>query len=283
MGTLRFRSYLIAVLVGGAALSCCAPTERPVLKPDTSQAQRYFLVGDFEEAIASYAAIAEQYPGHESVLVEYTEMLESIKSKADQAFDSGDYGDAEKIYSLLSANFPGFTALEITLSFEPPFLSRRILECRVRLSERRARQSLAAGDYQNALASYKGLPREIFRESRVSSGLKRIMEEIKRLADTAVARKDFLAAGKGYAALWNDYPLVGQAGVSLSFPREVLEEGIKNCRTQLTKEGLDQYRKGRLKEAIEIWQGLLEFDPENAEIKKAVDTASEQLKKLKKE
>lgn len=106
------------------------------------------------------------------------------------------------------------------------------------------------------------------------------MEEIKGLADKALARKDFVAAGKGYAVLWRESPMAQQAGLSLSFSRDDLDEGVKKCRTQLTREGLDQYRKGNLKKAIVIWQGLLQFDPDNAEIRKAVDTATEQLKKL---
>jgi hypothetical protein len=108
------------------------------------------------------------------------------------------------------------------------------------------------------------------------------MEELKGLAERALARKDFVAAGKGYAVLWREYPMAQQVGLSLSFSRNDVDEGIKNCRTQLTREGLDQYRKGNLKEAIVIWQGLLQFDPDNAEIQKAVDTATEQLRKLQK-
>lgn len=282
METRRFRVFLLAVLAGGLVLSSCVPPKGPALQPDTSQAQRYVVVGDFQEAVAAYAAIAEQYPGDRSVLSEYTGVIEKIKAKADQSFDSRDYGTAEKMYALLSTNFPRFAAFERSLSFGPPLLSQRILECRMYLSERKARQALAAGDYQKTLDSFRVLPTEVLRESGMSAGLQRIIEELKRLADTAVARKDFLAAGRGYAALWSDYPLAEQAGLSLSFPRSTAEEGIKRCRTQLTKEGLDQYRKGHLKEAIAIWRGLLEFDPENAEIRKAVETASEQLEKLKK-
>ena len=62
-----------------------------------------------------------------------------------------------------------------------------------------------------------------------------------------------------------------------------MEDGLKKCRVQLTRDGLDLYRQGKLKEAIAIWQGLLEFDPDNIEIRKAVDTATEQLKTIKKE
>jgi tetratricopeptide (TPR) repeat protein len=279
MKTRRFKISLAAALAGGLVLFSCAPSKGPALKPDTSQAKRYFVVGDYEAAITAYAALAEHY---RSVVNEYAEIIENIKAKADRAFDSADYSVAENMYSVLLNNYFRFEAFERPLSFRPPLLSQRILECQIVSSERRARQSLAAGDYQKAMDSYRSLPPEVLRESGVSAGLRRIMEELKRLADTALARKDFRAAGKGYAALWNDAPLAEQAGLSLSFPGSAAEEGIKKCRTQLTKEGLDQYRKGRLKEAIAIWQGLLEFDPENAEIRKAVETASGQLEKLKK-
>jgi cytochrome c-type biogenesis protein CcmH/NrfG len=50
----------------------------------------------------------------------------------------------------------------------------------------------------------------------------------------------------------------------------------------LTRKGLEEYRKGNLARAIAHWEGLLEFDPDNAEIRKAVETAVEQQKKLKK-
>ncbi len=282
MDTRLFKGALAAVLAGGLAFFSCAPPKGPALLPDTSQARRYYVVGDFEEAIAAYATVAEEYPGHKSVLKEYAETIEKIKAKADQAFASADYGGAENIYSLLFTNYSRFAAFEKSLSFGPPLLNQRILECQTLLSERRARQSLAAGDYQRALDSYRILPSEVLRDSGVSGGLRRIIEELKRLADLAVARKDFRAAGKGYAALMNDAPLAEQAGLSLSFSRAALEEGVKKCRTELTKEGLDQYRKGHLKEAIAIWRDLLEFDSDNAEIRKAVETATEQLEKLKK-
>jgi tetratricopeptide (TPR) repeat protein len=278
----RHKRYLLAALAGVLVLSCCVPAGRPLLQPDMSQARRYLLVGDFEGAIAAYASIAERYPEDQSVRNEYAAAVEKIKAQADQSFDSRDYSTAESLYSILSTNFPLFQSFQKSLSFGVSLLSQRILECRMNSSERRARQSLASADYQKTLDSYRVLPSEALTDPRVSAGLQRIMEELKRLADTAVARKDFRAAGKGYATLWSGYPLAEQAGLTLSFSKRTLEEGVEKCRSQLTKEGLDQYRKGNLKEAIAIWQDLLEFDPDNGEIKKAVETATEQLEKLKK-
>ncbi|MCK7476805.1 MAG: tetratricopeptide repeat protein [Candidatus Moduliflexus flocculans] len=63
--------------------------------------------------------------------------------------------------------------------------------------------------------------------------------------------------------------------------RERLVEVINVCRQGLTNSGLAEYRKGNLEKAIEIWDSLLAFDPGNAEIKKAVETAKAQLEKLR--
>jgi tetratricopeptide (TPR) repeat protein len=274
-------AWLVAVLTWAAFHPSCAPPKSPSLRPDTSRAQRYVVVGDYERAIASYAEIAAGYADDRSLLREYAGVVESIKAKADRSFDAADYGNAETLYSLLSANFPLFAAIEGSLTFGPLQVNQRASECRIILSERRARQSLAAGEYQKALDGYRVFPAGGLQDPGVSAGLKRIVEELKRLADKASARKDFVAAGKAYAALENGYPLAEQAGLSLSFPRNAAAEGVEKCRVQLTKDGLDLYRRGRLEEAIAVWRGLLEFDPDNIEIRKAVETATEQLKRLK--
>jgi tetratricopeptide (TPR) repeat protein len=278
------RSRLVKVFLaaaGGLLLFSCAPSGKPGLHPDTTQAQHILAMGDYQGALDSYAALADRYPDDKSVLKEYAGAVEQMKAGADASLREKDFAAAEKTYALLLENFPRFSGFEGSLSFGPGSLKPLVLECQVHLSERRARQALAEGDYLKALDGYKALPQDSLRDPDQAVGLRRIMEETKGLADQALNRKDFAAAGKAYAVLWNGYPLAQDAGLRLSFSRAEAEEGLKKCRAQLTREGLDQYRKGKLKEAVAIWQGLLLFDPENAEIRKAVDTATEQLKKLK--
>jgi len=272
----------ILVTAGALFLSSCAPSGKPGLRPDMTRAEHYVAVGDFQGALDSYASLAESFPDDRAVRKEFAGAVEEIKAQADARFKEKDFASAEKTYSLLLDNFPRFRAFQGSLSFGPEVLRRRVQECLEHLSERLARQALARGDYLKALEGFKGLPPEVLRSPAQAAGLRRIMEEIRSLADKVLARKDFVAAGKGYAVLWREYPLAKQVNISLSFTRNDAEEGLKNCRAQLTREGLDQYRKGNLKEAIAIWQGLLQFDPDNAEIRKAVDTATEQLKKLQK-
>jgi hypothetical protein len=246
-----------------------------------TQAQHSVAVGDYQGALDSYAALVDRYPGDKSVLKEFAGAVEQMKAGADASLKEKDFAAAEKTYALLLENFPSFSGFERSLSFGPGSLRRLVLECQEQLSERRARQSLAEGDYLKVLDGYKALPQDTLKDPGQSAGLRRIMEETRGLADQALNRKDFVAAGKAYAVLWREYVLAQNAGLTLSFSRAETEEGLKKCRAQLTREGLDQYRKGNLKEAIVIWQGLLQFDPDNAEIRKAVDTATEQLKKLK--
>jgi len=69
---------------------------------------------------------------------------------------------------------------------------------------------------------------------------------------------------------------------SLSFERKGLSEKIKSCRKILFENGLEQYRSGSLDQAISIWKTILTFDPENQEIKRAVDIATLQLENLQK-
>jgi len=278
----RLAKTLLVAATSGLFLFSCAPPNKPGLRPDMTQAQRRLAGDDFQGALDSFAALAESYPDDKAVLKEYTAAVKKMKARADEWFEEKDFDAAEKTYSLLLANFLRFTGFEKSLPFEPEFLRQRVLECQEHLSERRARQSLAEGDYLKALDGFKVLSLEVLRDPALSAGLRRIMEEIKGLADKALARKDFVAAGKAYAVLGQGYPLAQQLGLSLSFSRNDPDESIQKCRTQLTREGLDQYRKGNLKEAIAIWQGLLQFDPDNAEIRKAVDTATGQLKKLQK-
>jgi cytochrome c-type biogenesis protein CcmH/NrfG len=42
-----------------------------------------------------------------------------------------------------------------------------------------------------------------------------------------------------------------------------------------------EYRKGNLKGAISVWESLLAFDPDNEQIKKAIETARAQLQQIK--
>jgi tetratricopeptide (TPR) repeat protein len=282
MKTFRKKARILPLLLFGAFLFSCAAQRRASFEPLLSQSRQYFEAGEFQKTIDSYSKALKKYPDEKAIPQGYIRTLEEMKQQADKALEKEDFTSAESVYSILLKNYPQFKPLEKSLSFTPRLLSRQIKSCRLGLSKGPAQQSVQAGDFEKALNLYKGMAEEYNNDADLSADLRRTMEDIKRLADEAEAKEDFVLAGKAYSALSANYSFYEKLVPSSSFSKASLEEGLKKCRIQLTQKGLEQYRKGNLAEAIAVWQGILLFDPDNIEIKKAIDTATEQLKKLQK-
>jgi len=246
------------------------------------QSQQHLVGGDFQKAIDSYNSALEKYPDEKVLLDNYIMTVERVKQLADEALDAKVFILAEKVYSVLLNNYSRFKKFDKSVSFTKKSLNIKLKNCKVNMSKRQARQYLIAGDFKKAIDSYKACYKEYPDDPVLLDNYINTIEDMKNLADRALSRENFVSAGKIYQALWKNYKYFKKFYKSLSFPEKYLDEGLKNCRSQLTKEGLEQYRKGKLADAISTWKGILIFDPNNQEIKKAIDTATVQLKNLKK-
>jgi tetratricopeptide (TPR) repeat protein len=144
-----------------------------------------------------------------------------------------------------------------------------------------ARQYVTEGEYQKAIdfynAEYKRHPqdRELVKEYVKS------LEEIKTAANRALGREDFATAGKTYYVLLKNYPDFKDFADLLSFDRAQLNSRLTKCKTVLYKKGFQEYREGNLSESIALWQDYLAIDPDNTDIKKALNTAKTQQKNLR--
>jgi tetratricopeptide (TPR) repeat protein len=282
MRTFRKKARLLPLLLFSAFLSSCAAQRKASFEPLLSQSRQYFKAGEFQKTIDSYSAALKKYPDEQAISQGYTRTLEEMKGQADLALEKGDFTSAEGVYSILLENYPRFKPVEKSLSFTPQLLSQQIKGCLFGLSKAQAEELVQAGDFEKALNLQKGMAEKYDNDAGLAADLTKTMEDIKRLADEAEGKEDFALAGKAYSALSANYSFYENLVPSPSFSKASLEEGLKKCRIQLTQKGLEQYRKGNLAEAIAVWQEILLFDPDNIEIKKAIDTATEQLKKLKK-
>ncbi|MFO7568719.1 MAG: hypothetical protein R6W75_02895 [Smithellaceae bacterium] len=121
-----------------------------------------------------------------------------------------------------------------------------------------------------------GVPRD--RDPEMQSVKK--LEDIKKAADKASAREDFAFAGKSYHLLLKSYPDFKDIAHLLSFDRAQLQTNLAACQTALYKKGFQEYREGNLNEAVALWQDYLVIDPDNADIRKALNTARTQQKNL---
>jgi tetratricopeptide (TPR) repeat protein len=276
------KTFGLSWILAGILLTSCVPPRKVSFYPLIFRSQQYLKAGNFQEAIDTCQATHEKYPEAKPVLDNYVKILLEIKNSAERFFETKDYPSAISIYVLLAKNWPRIQKIEKSLPFSHEWLNVRLRDSKNRVSEAQARQALEAADSDKAVEIYKARYLENPDDAEWLGSFVALLEEIKRVGDGAWSKENFVAAGRAYASLSKNFKSFDKFQASLSFSEKSLDEGIKNCRTELNKKALELYRKEKLGEAISIWQDILIFDPENLETKKAVETATLQLKKIKK-
>jgi tetratricopeptide (TPR) repeat protein len=269
-------------ILAGVLLTSCVSHRKVSFYPLIFRSQQHLQAGNFQKAIDTCQATSEEYPEAQTVLDNYVKILREINNSAERFFEMKDYPSAIRIYSLLLKNWTRIQKFEKSLPFSHESLNMRLRDSRNRVSEAQARQAFEAGDSDKAVEIYKTRYLENPDDTGWLGNFVALLEEIKRVADGALSKENFVSAGRSYSILLKSFPSFDKFKASLSFSETSLDEGIKNCRTELNKKALELYRKEKLAEAISIWQNILTFDPENLETKKAIETATLQLNKIKK-
>lgn len=262
--------------------SCISPKKEVTSRPNLEVPRKHYSQGNFQKAIDGYSKALEKYPDEPIVVENYSKVLEEIKQSADVAFQSEEYLLAERRYSLLLRNFPRYKTFEMRLSFNLEYLGHRIKECLVAPSRVQTKDTIDVGEYVNTIEVYKGAIDAYPKENSLRKNFKEAVQELYRRGEKALEKEKFVTAGKLYTFLLNQNQWLRDSDILLPISNESLRERIKQCLIQLTRKGLELYRKEKLKEAISVWKSILEFAPENVEIKKAIGNAEEQLKKIKK-
>ncbi len=144
----------------------------------------------------------------------------------------------------------------------------------------RIKHHMSAGDYQKAIDIYRTEYKKNQKNESFTKEYIRDLESMKSAADKASAKNDFGSAGKTYGILIKYYMDFKQFDDSLSFDRAYLNNRIAACKTALSRKGFQAYREGKIKEAISIWEDYLEIDPNNQDIRRALNTAKTQQKNL---
>jgi len=143
-----------------------------------------------------------------------------------------------------------------------------------------ASQYLSAGDYQKAIDTFRTAHAKYPEDKPLLGSYQEAVEEMKGSADEAFDREEFVSAGRTYRLLLRNYLHFRDFEQQLSFDKKYLNARITSCSEYLFKKGVEQYRNGDIKHAIATWEGLLSFDPGNAEAEKAYNAATTQLKNL---
>ena len=139
---------------------------------------------------------------------------------------------------------------------------------------------MEAGECQKALEEYSARYRRHPRDQALAKEYAKSVEEIKSAADKECDRQEFVAAGRTYDLLFKRYAQFKDFAHRLTFNKAYLNEKLSLCKKSLSVLGFQEYRKGNLSEAITMWRGLRMIHPNNKDIRKAMNTATEQQKNL---
>lgn len=275
--------YLMSTLSLALMFSSCASTKGGPLQQTLDQQEQYLSSGEYQMAIDGYNSAIQNYPAEQSVLENYARTLERIKKSADQAYKEKKYDSATQAYAVLSRNFHHFKSFEKALSFDSNTINFKLRMSRIEQSKAVARHALKSRQYLNAIEAYAVSLQNYPDDQALKKSFIDTVEEIHQTGERALKSGNLIVAGNSYSALLRKYGLFEKSAVTLPFNKKSVEDGLKQCRNLLTRKGLEQYRKGDLQAAISIWEDILKFDPDNVEIKKAIENAEYQLKKIKKE
>jgi len=275
-------------LIAWAALPClffgpaCSAANKSLTKRTSLESGKSLAAGDYEKALSGFREAATKNPRNLDLAAEYVRTVEEIKQTADRALGQRDFARAGGIYRILLDNFADFGAFAAKLTFKKARLESALKECRIAAVENSAAQAAKAGSFAKAIGIFQTALKENPDYAELTAKYRGTLNEIKAIGDDAFGVEDFVRAGMINVLLLRNFASFEGLKPPVAFSREALRDCITACRETLTKSGLAEYRKGNLAKAIAVWEGLLSFDPDNAEIKKAVTTAKTQLDGIKK-
>lgn len=148
------------------------------------------------------------------------------------------------------------------------------------LAYRESEQDIRKGNFDGALRVYGAALRKYPGDHGLLKNYIEAAEDIRDAADDAFDKEEFAVSGRTYAVLFRNYRRFKEIAGDLSFDRKYLRARLKECSDRLSERALTQYRQGNLIAAISLWKNILEFEPGNDGVKKAIDTASTQMKNL---
>ena len=185
--------------------------------------------------------------------------------------------------SILLLIFPSCAQMKSLLSpqasVQPPQASVQPPQASVQ-ARNEIKQHLGAGEYRKALDDYRSEHMKHPHDQALMREYVRCIEDIKAKADRISGAGDLASASKIYDTLLKSFPDFKTFAQLLSFDRDQLNTELAKCKTSLSKQGFQEYRKGNLGEAITLWRGCLFIDPNNVDIKRALNTAMVQQKNL---
>ncbi|MHB8094146.1 MAG: hypothetical protein ACYDH0_04315 [Candidatus Aminicenantales bacterium] len=276
----RQAGVLILLLAAVAFFPSCAGTNKAAVRQAGVESEQLLRDAQYQKAVEVYRAALQEHPGDKAIAADYVRTVTRVHDAAGIAMKNGDFAAAERIYLLLMKNVSDYERLSSAPAFTRVSLESKFKACRIAAAKKQARRSLEIGEFGAAIRACRGVLESYPKDPGLAADYIKSIESVRSSGEGAFTKRDFALAGRAFYALKAGLPLFPGTGKTISFNPRVLDERLAVCRTALTRQGLEYYRKGELAEAVAVWRSLLVFDPDNAQIKKSIESASAQLKKV---
>lgn len=102
------------------------------------------------------------------------------------------------------------------------------------------------------------------------------------VGDDAFSLGDYAAAARSFKGVLDAYPAEPSLKERVSHAPKEIRAYLETCANRLMDQGLEEYRRGRLENAIRKWRGVLMINPGHQQARKSLDTATVQLQALQK-
>jgi len=143
------------------------------------------------------------------------------------------------------------------------FLRRKVVS---QLEKKNYRQAIELMNGRN----HEGLEKEYIQ------ALNGLLEE----GDNAFSHGDYVVAARSFKTVLDAYPAAHSSRERLSHDPKQIRYNLEICINRLMEQGIEEYRRGRLENAIRKWKDVLTISPGHPQAKKSLDTATIQLQTL---
>ncbi|MGZ7065793.1 MAG: hypothetical protein ACXVI6_05500, partial [Candidatus Aminicenantales bacterium] len=224
-------------------LSACSLVNRSPTEQASVESPKSTAAGDYEKTLDSLREAHKKNPRDKELTANYVRTIKEIKGAADRALSQQDYARAGGIYRILLDRYDDFGAFEAKLKFKKVQLETALKECRIAAVDNPAAQAVESGNFAKAIDIFQAALKENPGDADLAATYRTTVNDIKAIGDKAFGVKDFARAGSIYRILLDRYGDFAAFAATLAFNKVQLETGLKNCRTALVDNPVQQALK----------------------------------------
>jgi len=146
----------------------------------------------------------------------------------------------------------------------------------VSLLRRKVVSLLEKKNYRQAIELMNGKNREGMDKEYILA-----VNGLLEVGNDAFSSGDYAAAGRAFKGALKACPVEPSLRDRVSHDPKRIRALLEACVNRMMEQGLEEYRRGRLENAIKKWKTLLAISPGHQEAKKALNTATVQLQSMK--